>query len=87
MLHFQLIYICQEMEGISALNHDVLFSQFPPSLFSFSHSPSDTFIPPLTRARFLFLTLSLWKIPLISASGFEQKLWAKRLIRALIPLA
>ena len=60
MLHFQLIYICPEMEGISALNHYVLFSQFPPSLFSFSHSLSGTFIPPLTHhAPFLSLPLSL----------------------------
>lgn len=59
MLHFQLIYIYAEMEGIFALNHYVLFSQFPLSLFSFSHSLSGTFIPSLTHALFLFLPPSL----------------------------
>lgn len=86
MLHFQLIYICLEMEGISALNHYVLFSQFPPSLFSFSHSLSGSSIPPFsTGLSFFYLSLPLWKIPLISASGFEQKLWAKRLIQGIDP--
>lgn len=74
------------MEAISALNHFVLFSQFPPSLFSFSHSLSGTFIPSLA-SRSLSFSTSLWKILLILASGFEQKLWAKRLILALIPFA
>lgn len=84
MLHFQLIYICPEMEGISALNHCVLFPQFPPSLFSFPHSPYGTLGPPLTHS--LPRLLPRWKIPLILGGGFEQKLWAKRLILALIHL-
>lgn len=58
----------------------------------FSHSLSGRSIPLLNWVLLRFLPLfplhpPLWKIPLISASGFEQKLWAKRLIRALIPLA
>lgn len=86
MLRFQLIYICSEMKGISALNHNVLFSQFPPSLSSFSHSPVWHFYSTSHPHSRSFLYLSPWKIPLIFGSGFEQKLWAKRLIPALIPL-
>lgn len=74
------------MKGISALNHNVLFSQFPPSLSSFSHSPVWHFYSTSHPHSRSFLYLSPWKIPLIFGSGFEQKLWAKRLILALIPL-
>lgn len=86
MLRFQLIYICPEMKGISALNHNVLFSQFPPSLSSFSHSPVWHFYSTSHPHSCSFLYHSPWKIPLIFGSGLEQKLWAKRLIPALIPL-
>lgn len=58
-----------------------------PQVFSHSLIPCLALSLPLLPTLSFFFYLSLWKIPLILGSGFEQKLWAKRLILALIPLA